>query len=163
MFTVLVYILLIAGVNWLFDVTPLIALPGGEVWSPAALVVGFVFVVRDFAQRKVGHYILLAMLAGIVISWYMASPQLAFASAVAFAVGETADWALYSYTKKPFSQRILLSSLIGAPLDSVVFLFLIGIPSFAGALVMSISKLAGALVVFMLVRRKEQAKLCACK
>ena len=162
MFTVFVYIALIAGVNWLFDVTPLVHLPGGEVWSPAALVVGFVFVVRDFAQRKIGHYILLAMLAGIAISWYMASPQLAFASAVAFALGESADWALYTWTKKPFSQRILLSSLLGAPLDSIVFLFLIGIPSLAGAVIMSLSKLAGAFIVFLLVRRKERASLCLC-
>ena len=29
-----------------------------------ALIVGFVFVVRDFAQREVGHRVLLAMLAG---------------------------------------------------------------------------------------------------
>lgn len=160
MFTVLVYIGLIAGVNWLFDVTPLVRLPGGEVWSPAALVVGFVFVVRDFAQRQVGHYILLAMLAGIAISWLMASPQLALASAVAFAVGETADWALYSWTKKPFSQRILLSSLLGAPLDSLVFLFLIGIPSLAGVAVMSLSKLAGAMAVFLLVRMRERKCFC---
>lgn len=163
MFTLAVYVALIAGVNWLFDVTPLVNLPGGEVWSPAALVVGFVFVVRDFAQRQVGHYVLLGMLAGIVISWLMASPQLALASAIAFAVGETADWALYSLTKKPFSQRILLSSLLGAPLDSLVFLSLIGISSFVGVLVMSLSKLAGALVVFLLVRMRERSCLAPAK
>lgn len=163
MFTVIVYVALIAGVNWLFDVTPLVQLPGGEVWSPAALVVGFVFVVRDFAQRQVGHYILLAMLAGIAISWLMASPQLALASAIAFAVGETADWALYSLTKKPFSQRILLSSLLGAPLDSLIFLFLIGILSFVGVLVMSLSKLAGAFIVFLLVRMRERSCLAPAK
>lgn len=156
MFTIFVYIALIAGVNWAFAIVPPLVLPGGELWSPVALVVGFVFVVRDFAQRKVGHNILWAMLAGIILSWVMASPQLALASAIAFAVGELSDWGLYTFTKKPFSQRILLSSLLGAPLDSIVFLALIGIASPAGIAAMSLSKLAGALIVFILVRRREK-------
>lgn len=159
MFTVFTYIALIAGVNWLFDITPLVELPGGDLWSPAALVVGFVFVVRDFAQRKVGHHILWAMLAGICISWWMASPQLAMASAAAFAIGEMADWALYTFTRKPFSQRILVSSILGAPLDSLVFLSLIGIASPTSVGIMSLSKLAGAILVFILVRRREQMRL----
>lgn len=159
MFTVLTYIALIAGVNCLFDVTPLVELPGGDLWSPAALVVGFVFVVRDFAQRRVGHHILWAMLAGIIISWFMASPQLALASALAFALGELVDWAFYTFTKKPFSQRILISSIFGAPLDSLAFLWLIGIASFTSVMVMSFSKLFGAILVYWLVKRREGLEL----
>lgn len=155
MLSVITYIALIAGVNWLFDITPLVELPGGDLWSPAALVVGFVFVVRDFAQRRVGHNILWAMLAGCAISWWMASPQLAFASALAFAVGELGDWSLYTFTRRPFSQRILISSILGAPLDSLVFLFLIGIASPVSVSVMSLSKIFGAIIVFFLVRRRE--------
>lgn len=156
MLTIFTYIGLIAGVNWAFAIVPPLELPGGDLWSPVALIVGFVFVVRDFAQRRVGHHILWAMLAGIIISWWMASPQLALASALAFAVGEMADWALYSFTKKPFSQRILISSLLGAPLDSLVFLTFIGIASPVSVGVMSFSKLLGAFVVFLLVRRRER-------
>lgn len=159
MLTVFTYIALIAGVNWLFDVTPLVELPGGDLWSPAALVVGFVFVVRDFAQRRVGHHILWAMLAGIAISWFMASPQLALASALAFALGELVDWALYTFTRKSFSQRILISSIFGAPLDSLAFLSFIGIASVTSVTVMSISKLFGAILVFWLVRRREKLEL----
>lgn len=156
MFTVIVYIALIVGVNSLFEITPPLQLPGGELWSPVALIVGFVFVVRDFAQRRVGHHVLWAMLAGCAVSWIMASPRLAFASCLAFAVGELSDWALYTFTRKPFSQRILISSLLGAPLDSLVFLTLIGISSPMGVGVMTLSKLAGALIVFLLVRRRER-------
>lgn len=156
MFSVIVYIALIAGVNWAFAIVPPLVLPGGDLWSPVALLVGFVFVVRDFAQRKVGYHILWAMLAGIIISWWMATPQLALASALAFAVGELSDWALFTFTRKPFSERILISSLLGAPLDSLVFLAFIGIASAASVTVMSISKLAGAFLVFLLVRRRER-------
>lgn len=159
MLTIFTYIALIAGVNWAFAIVPPMQLPGGELWSPVALIVGFVFVVRDFAQRRVGHHVLWAMLAGIGLSWWMASPQLALASAIAFAIGELADWALYTFTKKPFSQRILFSSLLGAPLDSLVFLTLIGIASPLGITVMSLSKLAGSFIVFLLVRKRELAQL----
>lgn len=155
MLTIFTYVALIAGINWAFAIIPPITLPGGEVWSPVALIVGFVFVVRDFAQRKIGHRILWAMVAGIALSWWMASPELAMASASAFAIGELADWALYTFTRKPFSQRILISSLFGAPLDSLVFLTLIGLASPLGVLIMSLSKLVGALIVFFLVRRRE--------
>lgn len=156
MLAVVAYIALIAGVNWAFSVIPLVTLPGGDLWSPAALIVGFVFVARDFAQRSAGHLVLLGMLAGCGLSWLMASPSLAIASAGAFAVGELADWVLYTFTKRPFSQRILVSSLLGAPLDSLVFLSFIGIASPASVTIMSVSKLFGAFVVFILVRRRER-------
>ena len=86
----------------------------------------------------------------------MATPQLAVASAAAFAVGELGDWALYTFTNRPFSQRILISSLVSAPLDSIVFLGLIGLATPWSVVIMSLSKLVGALLVFCLVRRREQ-------
>ena len=96
------------------------------------------------------------MLVGCVVSWFMASPQLALASAAAFAVGELGDWAVYTFTRRPFSQRILISSLVGAPLDSIVFLGMIGIATPWSVITMSLSKLAGSLLVWWLVRRREQ-------
>lgn len=152
------YVLLILTINMAFVYTPLIPLPGGDMWPPLSLAVGFVFVVRDYAQQRVGHHVLWAMLFGCALSWFLASPGLAVASAAAFAVGELADWAVYTFTKKPFSQRILLSSLLGTPLDSLVFLGLIGLASPVGILTMTASKLFGALIVYMLVRRREMAR-----
>lgn len=156
MFTLFTYMALIVGVNYAFAVTPLVELPNGELWAPLSLIVGFIFVVRDYAQRRVGHQVLWAMLVGCVISWYMATPQLALASAAAFAMGELGDWALFTFTNRPFSQRILISSLVGAPLDSVVFLLIIGLATPWSIITMSVSKLLGALLVFWLVRRREQ-------
>ncbi|MBQ4568087.1 MAG: hypothetical protein IJA79_08190 [Desulfovibrio sp.] len=160
MFSLLTYIALIVGINCAFACTPLITLPTGDLWSPVSLVVGFVFVVRDFAQRRLGHHVLWGMLAGCIISWLLASPELALASALAFAVGELADWAFYTFTKRPFSQRILISSMVGAPLDSLVFLACVGLASPLSVAIMSLSKLAGAFLVFVLVRRREQRTSC---
>lgn len=156
MFSLFTYIALIVGVNYAFAVTPLVQLPNGDLWPPASLIVGFVFVVRDFAQRRVGHHILWAMLAGCVVSWYMATPQLAVASAVAFAVGELGDWALFTFTRKPFSQRILISSLLGAPWTAWSFCCSLAWRPPGPSGIMSLSKLAGSFLVFFLVRRRER-------
>ncbi len=151
----LLYIALIVAVNYAFTQVPPITLPDGTVWPPVALIVGFVFVVRDFAQREVGHWVLLAMLTGAVLSYFMADPFVAVASAAAFAVSELADWAVYSFTGRSLSQRILYSSALGAPIDSGVFLAGIGLLSETGVAAMTLSKMAGALLVWWIVRRRE--------
>ena len=149
------YVLLIIAVNYAFTVVPLVKLPDGTLWPPVALLVGFVFVARDFAQREVGHKVLLAMLVGVAISYFVADPSVAVASAAAFLVGELVDWAVYTYTKRPLSQRILLSSLLGAPVDSVIFLGLLSLLSPVGFVAMSVSKILGAFIVWGMIRRRE--------
>ena len=151
------YIFFIVLVNYAFGIVPLLSLPGGELWSPVALIVGLVFVLRDYAQRAVGHWVLPAMLLGGGISWFMASPVIALASVCAFLISELVDWAVYTLTGRPFSQRILLSSAIATPVDSVVFLSMVGLFSVSSAVVMTLSKMVGAVVVFYLVRRREMA------
>lgn len=156
MFYASLYVASIVLVNWLFAVIPPVVLPGGEVWPPMSLIVGFIFVIRDFAQRAIGHKVLFAMFLGAVISYFMAGPEIAFASMMAFLVGELFDWGVYSYTGRPFSQRILLSSIISTPVDTVVFLYWINMLGIGSILIMTLSKLAGAVVVFWLVRRRER-------
>ncbi len=151
----LLYVALIVLVNYGFSVTPLVKLPDGTMWPPMSLVVGFIFVVRDFAQREIGHKVLIAMLVGAALSYVMADPHVAIASAAAFLVSELADWLIYSLTKRPLSQRIIYSSLLSAPLDSAVFLFGVGFFSVAGVVTMTLSKLLGAFVVWWLIRRRE--------
>ena len=152
-----VYIALVVLVNWAFTVVPLVKLPGGTMWPPVALLVGFVFVARDFAQREISHYVLMAMAIGLGLSYFMAGPEVAIGSAAAFLISELADWAVYSFTRRPLSERILYSSIIGTPIDSVVFLGMVGFLSLAGAVAMTTSKLLGALIVWWLIRRREVA------
>lgn len=145
----LFYIAAITGVNFGFVHAPLI-----HGWPPMSLAVGFVFVLRDFAQRDIGHRILIAMAIGCFLSWIMASPFVAIASATAFTLSELSEWAIYTWTGKPFSQRVALSVLGCAPIDSAVFLYLIGALSPWGVVAMTASKLAGALLLYQLLRRR---------
>jgi uncharacterized PurR-regulated membrane protein YhhQ (DUF165 family) len=150
------YIALIVFVNWSFDVIPLVDLPGGEKWPPAAIITGLIFVARDFAQREIGHKVIVAMLLAGAISYVMAGPVVAGASVAAFLVSEFADWCIYSFTGRTFSERILISSAVSTPLDSLVFLYLIGHASVTGVVLMTLSKMVGAFVVWWLVRRRER-------
>jgi len=155
------YIALIVAVNYGFTVVPLVELPGGVMWPPMSLVVGFVFIVRDFAQREIGHRVLFAMAVGVGLSYFMADPYVALWSAIAFLVSELADWTVYTFTKRPMSERVIYSSVLSAPLDSAVFLIGLGIATPAGIVAMAASKLLGAVGVWWLMRRREQQGVLA--
>ncbi len=152
------YVLLIPFVNWSFAHVPTVAMPDGGAWSPMAIVTGLILVVRDFAQREVGHAIFLPFAVGIVISFVMAPPTIAFASAAAFTISELVDWAVYTFSKKPLSARVMLSSALSAPLDSAVFwalasLTVAGVFTWSTVLTAIASKLLGAFVVYLLLKR----------
>lgn len=137
------YLVAMVAVNIGFIYVPLF-----HGWPPMSLAVGLVFVLRDFAQREIGHRVILLMLIGAVLSYFMASPFVAIASCAAYIVGEGAEWLTYTFTKRPFKDRLLVSCLFGTPLDSAVFLGLIGLFSWQGVALMTISKMLGALVVY---------------
>ncbi len=158
LFWTALYIGLIVMVNWLFTVVPLVDMGGGEMWPPVALIVGLIFIVRDFAQRVVGHWVLAAMLIAAILSYFLADPFVAIASVAAFAISELADWLVYSFTKRPFAQRILLSSVLATPIDTVVFLGIMGWLSAPAVLAMTASKLVGALIVWYLVRNRMEVE-----
>ena len=142
------YVAAVVVANLGFTYLPMIPLPGGEMFAPMSLLVGFVFVLRDFAQREIGHRVLAAMAVGVLASYLLADPFVAIASATAFAISEAVDWAVYTYTRKPLKQRILISSAISTPVDSVVFMLMLGFFSWYGFVVMVASKMIGALIVW---------------
>lgn len=144
----MLYLVSIVLINIGFVHMPLI-----HGWPPMSLAVGLVFVLRDFAQREIGHKVLLVMLAGAVISFFMASPAVAVASCAAYLVSELVDWAVYTFSKRPLAQRVLLSSALGTPVDSAVFLSLIGFFSINGVLLMTASKMLAAVAVFFWLRK----------
>ena len=153
-----VYVALIPFVNWSFGWAPQWQLPFAPEFgfNPVTVVTGLILVVRDFAQREMGHRVLVAMMLGVVWSFYYASPNIALASACAFAIAELLDWALFTFTRYRLSTRVLLSSLFAAPLDTTVFLYGAGFLTFPNWLMSVIGKLSGAVVVSAVVRRQEQ-------
>lgn len=131
------YLTSIVGVNVLFASWPELS----WLW---AIIVGGIFVTRDYAQKAIGHWVLPLMALAGILTWFMASPFIAIASIAAFAVAELVDWAVYSFTKKTFSQRVLYSSALSVPLDSAVFLLVAGFFSWPVFLAQIAAKMAVA-------------------
>ena len=127
----------------------------GEMFPPMSLLVGVIFILRDFAQREIGHKVLGAMAIGAVLSYLMADPFVAIASVIAFIISELADWAVYTFTKKPLGQRILISSAVGTPIDSAVFLWMLGFFTPVGCLLMIVAKMLSAVLIWWRIKNED--------
>ncbi|HVY85294.1 MAG TPA: VUT family protein [Caulobacterales bacterium] len=158
------YVGLMPLINWSFSAVPTFPIPhwlGGGAFQPLAIVTGFVLVVRDFAQNEVKHWIFAAMAAGLVLSSLTSWIQVVVASGAAFLISESVDWAVYTFVKRPLSERVLLSSVFSAPLDQIVFIFLAsfvvpGIFAFGTVMTGILSKLFGAYVVSQVMAAHER-------
>jgi hypothetical protein len=146
------YIAAIPFTNWLFAYVGVQQIGNtGYVWHPLAILVGFWLVLRDFAHKELGDRWIFAPVAiGVALSFVTSSPRIATASAIAFLVSELIDYAVYRWSGRPLSRRILLSSAASVPVDSVLFSGVaFGLASINPVTfgVMLVAKMAGALVV----------------
>lgn len=151
----ILYMVFIVAVNTLFVCMPLLNVMGSEV-SPMDPVVGVVYVLRDFAQREIKHKVIIAMLVGSVLSYYLADKSVAIASVAAFLIAELVDWSIYSFTKKPLSKRILWSSSISSPIDSLVFLYFVHQLNWFGWSVLTAAKMLGVCMLWYVWRLRER-------
>jgi len=157
----LIYILLIPFINWSFTWAPMVEWPGLAKWAfnPVTIITGLVLVVRDFAQREIGHEVLIAMAIALGLTYVTSGGELALASGAAFLISEIIDYLMFTFTKYKLSTRVLLSSAIAAPIDTTAFLF--GASFIRDAqftlpnIIMSIGgKMIGAIIIWWLIRQK---------
>jgi uncharacterized PurR-regulated membrane protein YhhQ (DUF165 family) len=145
----LIYIVCIVSLNSLFAAVPLITVWGAEV-SPMDTICGVIYVLRDFVQREIGHNVIFAMLIGGILSYFLADHTVAIASISAFFVGEIIDWGVYTFLKRPLSERILFSATLSSPFDSAVFLAIVNQLNWLGMVVLTSAKLLGVLAIWYL-------------
>ncbi len=91
--------------------------------SPFSALVGALFVIRNFAQRELGHWVIIPMLIAGIFSHYIT--DLRDATSVAFMAGEVTDMVLFTYLNQSLLQRMFWSAVISSPVDSIVFLYMI--------------------------------------
>lgn len=130
----------------------------GTVIPPAIITFGFVFVLRDFAQRAIGHSVLVFMAAAAVATFFLAGPAIASASVTAFVISELTDWAAYTLLRRPLRQRILISSLISVPVDTAVFFMALGILDVRSLMVGIAVKLVATVAVWLCLTLREEAR-----
>jgi uncharacterized PurR-regulated membrane protein YhhQ (DUF165 family) len=100
---------------------------GAGLMAPSdVLMIGVALVLRDLVQRRLGvMYSAAAVIAGAVLSAIFAPPSLVLASGVAFLVSEFADLAVYTpLARRRLIAAVVVSSLVGLVVDSVIFLSL---------------------------------------
>jgi uncharacterized PurR-regulated membrane protein YhhQ (DUF165 family) len=102
----------------------------GLVVTAGTYAAGLALLARDFVHRYGGPWwALVGVAAGSVLSWVLATPQLALASAAAFTLAELADLIVFSrLRRRGFVRAAAASNAIGAPIDTVVFLAIAGFP-----------------------------------
>lgn len=120
------YVATIPAANWAvtrFGVVPV----GFGYLAPAGVyAVGVALVLRDLAREAAGRAAVVAAIAvGAVLSWWLADPGLALASAAAFAVSEAMDFAVYEpLRERGLALAMLASNAVGLLADSLIFLWL---------------------------------------
>lgn len=152
------YIILIVLINSIFVYAPYITIHGSLI-SSGDLVVGAVYILRDFVQREIKHYVIVAMLLGCFCSYALAEKEIAVASLSAFFIGEFIDWIIYTFTQKPLSQRLLWSSSVSAPIDSAIFLYLTNMLNPEGLLALTLGKFLGILAIWFSWRLRSKPQL----
>jgi hypothetical protein len=131
----LAYLATIPVANWLIGNVGTVCVPNGPCLIPVApglmapsgvLMIGAALVLRDAVHQLLGvRWVLSAIACGVVLSVLVAPPALVIASATAFAVAELMDLSVYTpLRRRNLSLAVLASGIVGAAVDSTVFLWL---------------------------------------
>ncbi len=112
----------IAAANWASTVCPPVVIV--DLYVPAgAFFAGLAFTLRAGVQEFLGaRTALVAVAGGAGLSWLVASPRMAVASAVAFALSELSAFVLYSALRRRGRLAAIgASGTVGLLVDSLVF------------------------------------------
>ncbi len=124
----------IPAANWMIGNLGAECIPQGPCLIPVGfglhapsgvLLVGLALVLRDSVHEAGGpKAALIAIGLGALVAWLFAPPALVLASVLAFVLAELADFAIYApLREKRLWLAVLLSGVVGAAVDSAVFLW----------------------------------------
>lgn len=144
----------------------LIPVAPGLMAPSGVLMIGVALVLRDAVHSLLGvRWAVGAILVGAVLSFFIAPPSLAMASGVAFLLSEMADLSVYApLRERRLYSALLLSGLVGAVVDSSVFLWLAfgSLDFIAGQVVGKIWMTLLAIPIIFIARiDRENADECA--
>lgn len=155
------YIASIVIANVLVDLVGLVPIGFGLVVPAGTFAAGAALILRDavqvYGQR---WHVFAAILAGAAISYYMSSPAIAVASGLAFLISELVDYAVFTPLRgRSLPMAVVVSSLVSAPVDTVLFLWISGLGVSWSAVIgqLLVKTLLALLVAAYLAYRRTQA------
>jgi len=124
------YVASVVAANVLTEHLGLVPIGFGLLVTAGTFAAGATILIRNIGQDALGRpLILLLMAVGVALSWWLASPQLAVASAAAFTLSELTDMAVYTRLRQRGRGVALpAAALAGAVVDTLLFLHLAGFP-----------------------------------
>lgn len=122
--SIVVYILTIPAANWAVGTFGFVPVGFGLMAPAGVYFAGIALTMRDLAQESVGKtWIVAAIVAGAALSFAVADPFIAVASATAFLFSELADFLVYQpLRKRRWLVAIAASNIVGLVIDSALFL-----------------------------------------
>jgi uncharacterized PurR-regulated membrane protein YhhQ (DUF165 family) len=119
----------IVGANYLTTRYGMVPVGFGLTATAGTFSAGVALMLRNNVQDAYGgRLVLVAIVAGALLS-ALTAPTLALASGIAFGVSELADTLLYTpLRRRGWARAVAAASLLGALVDSLVFLSLAGFP-----------------------------------
>jgi queuosine precursor transporter len=122
------YIGSIVIANWMTARFGLVPVGFGLLVTAGTFAAGFALVTRDWVQVTFGRRVVLAaIVVGALLSALTSSRALAVASGLAFLVSELVDFGVFTpVRRRSLAGAVLLSSVVSAPVDTVLFLWLAG-------------------------------------
>lgn len=118
----------IVAANWLTAHYGFVPVGFGLMATAGTYAAGLAFVARDAVQDTAGRIgVLIVLAVGAVMSWFLSTPALAVASAVAFGLSELCDMAIYTpLRERGYVRAAVASNVAGSVVDTFVFLWLAG-------------------------------------
>lgn len=131
----------------------------GMVWvlgltaTAGTYFAGLTFVLRDTIQDAFGAAATLGLIViGAGLSYLVADPFIAFASGIAFLFAEVADLLIYTpLRERGYVRAAVASNVVGALVDTVLFLWIAGFPILDALSGQMVGKLVVTLAVVLLV------------
>lgn len=126
-----VYIAAIVAANIVTNHYGLVPVGFGYMVTAGTYAAGLALLARDYVHRYAGvPWVLAGIATGGVISWLTTTPSLALASTVAFVGAELLDLGVFAaiYDRLGMFGGALVSNIVSAPVDTVLFLAIAGFP-----------------------------------
>jgi len=119
----LAYVLTVVAANAAVEHYGIVPVGFGLSAPAGVYLIGLALVLRDYVQWSLGRALMLGALAvGALLSYLVAAPAIATASAAAFAFSELTDFALFSWIAPRWAWAVFVGGIMGALVDSVLFL-----------------------------------------
>jgi len=158
------YTAAIVAANWMTTTYGLVPIGFGLLVTAGTFAAGFALIARDWVQTTSGRrWTVGAILVGAVLSYLTSDPFIAIASGVAFLASELVDMGVFTPLRdRSLPGAVLASSVVSAPVDTVLFLAIAGFGvTWQAVLGQFIVKTGLALVVALFLAARERRAVTA--